>query len=305
MVFNSLIPVFLVIAAGWGLKARGIISDSQWAGFERVTYLVLFPAVLISTLSMARLGDVPFALVAATLVSSILVITALLLALRPFLLRYGIDGPAFTSVFQGSARWNTFVALALAGSLFGQAGVALMAIAIATMIPLLNVLSVLVLSHFAAGKTLNLRETLVALIRNPFIWSSIIGLALNPVSTFIPATVVSAVDIIGKGGLAAGLLVTGSGLDLRRLARPQLSHGIAVILKLAAMPLLTLGIGHLMGLSGTAMAVSVIAASVPTATGSYILARQMGGNAPLMAEITTLQTLAALLTLPFFLALAR
>jgi predicted permease len=40
---------------------------------------------------------------------------------------------------------------------------------------------------------------------------------------------------------------------------------------------------------------------VPTAAASYILARQMGGDAPLMAEIATLQTVLAMLTMPLIL----
>ena len=303
MLFNSLIAVFLVIAAGWGLKARGIVTDQHWAGFERVTYLALFPAVLIHTISMVRLASVPFLAVGATLVCCIFIVTGLLLALRPLLLTAGIDGPAFTSVFQGSARWNSFVGLALAGSLYGQEGVALIAIAIATMIPLLNVLSVLVLSRYAAGQTLDLAATLRALIANPFIWSTLVGVCLNPVSHLLPAALVSALDIAGKAALAGGLLVTGSGLDLKRLARPHLAHALATGLKLVAMPVLAISIGGLLGLAGTPIAVVTVAAAVPTATGSYILARQMGGDAPLMAEITTLQTLLALLTLPLFMAL--
>jgi malonate transporter and related proteins len=305
MIYTSLIAVFLVIAAGWGLKARAIVTDLQWAGFERVTYYVLFPAVLISTISMAKLGDVPFFAVATTLVTCILLVTALLLLLRPLLLRLGIDGPAFTSVFQGSARWNSFVALALAGSLYGQTGIALMAIVVATLIPLLNVLSVLILSRYAAGPQLSLPATLKALIRNPFIWSCLLGIALNPVSHLIPAAVVSALDIAGRAALAAGLLVTGSGLDLKSLARPRLPHALASGLKLAVIPFLAITMGSVLGLTGTPMAIIVIAAAAPTATGAYILARQMGGDAPLMAEITTLQTLLALFTLPLCMAFAQ
>ena len=48
---------------------------------------------------------------------------------------------------------------------------------------------------------------------------------------------------------------------------------------------------------------TIIAASVPTASASYILARQLGGNAPLMAEILTLQTLLAMATMPLAIGL--
>jgi malonate transporter and related proteins len=47
----------------------------------------------------------------------------------------------------------------------------------------------------------------------------------------------------------------------------------------------------------------LLAASVPTSGAAFLLARQLGGNAPLMAEIITLQTLAAMITMPVVLAL--
>ena len=57
------------------------------------------------------------------------------------------------------------------------------------------------------------------------------------------------------------------------------------------------------GVTGNDVAVTVIAASVPSASAAYVLARQMGGNASLMAEILTLQTLAALVSMPLLISL--
>ncbi|MGN6113879.1 MAG: AEC family transporter, partial [Nitrobacter sp.] len=56
------------------------------------------------------------------------------------------------------------------------------------------------------------------------------------------------------------------------------------------------------GLTGTSLAVVACCSSVPCASNSYILARQMGGNAPLMAQIVTLQTIIAIFTMPVFIA---
>jgi predicted permease len=53
------------------------------------------------------------------------------------------------------------------------------------------------------------------------------------------------------------------------------------------------------------MTVTIIAASVPSASAAYVLARQMGGNAGLMAEILTLQTLLALASMPLLISLLR
>jgi predicted permease len=48
--------------------------------------------------------------------------------------------------------------------------------------------------------------------------------------------------------------------------------------------------------------VSTSAASVPSASAAYVIARQMGGNAGLMAEILTLQTLLALVSMPLLIS---
>lgn len=49
---------------------------------------------------------------------------------------------------------------------------------------------------------------------------------------------------------------------------------------------------------GVPLAVAIICAAVPTASFSYVLARKLGGDAPLMARILTIQIIAAALTLP-------
>jgi predicted permease len=298
-VLASLTPVFLVIVLGWLARVTGFVADAHWAGLERVTYVIFFPALVIDTLAGADLASVPLAGVAGALVVAIVAVSVLLLAVRPWLEGWiGLDGPGFTSLFQGSTRWNTFVALSLAGSLHGGRGVTVMAVAIAAMVPLLNVLALAVLVRFAAARPRTGAEIALAFVANPFIWSCAVGLALNPISAWLPAPISSALDITGAAALATGLLVVGAGLDLRRLVRPRAVHCLAVALKLLLLPAVAVGLARLLGVGGADLAVTAVAASVPTATASYLLAKQLGGDAPLMAEIITVQTLAALLTMP-------
>lgn len=295
---DSLIAVFLVIATGWGLRASDVVSAAHWGGVERLTYQVLFPAVVIHTLAMADLGRLPVLSMGLSLVLAILSVAALLLLLRPALAPFGVDGPAFTSVFQGSVRWNSFVGLALAAGLAGREGTTLMAIAVAAMIPLLNVICVLVLVRHAGGRAMGVRATLRSIVVNPFIWSSAVGLLLNPVQRYLPIAVTSYIDILGRAALGIGLLAVGAGLDLRRVATPKPAHGLAIMLKLVAMPLLAWTFAQHFGLTGPALTMTVVAASVPTATAAYFLARDLGGDAPLMAEIITIQTLLGMVTIP-------
>jgi malonate transporter and related proteins len=303
-VFASLILVFLIIVTGWLSRATTFVEERAWSGLERVTYVVFFPALIIDTLARADLASVPVVGVGGSLVAAILLIAASLLCVRKVLERlFSIDGASFTSVFQGSTRWNTFVAITIAGSLFGQRGVTIMAVAIAAMVPLLNVLALLVLVQFAGGPRQSGRQMLRTFVSNPFIWSCAVGLALNFLAPPLPKAVASAIEITGRASLAAGLLVVGAGLDLRGLARPGPAHVLAILLKLFVLPLVAIALARSLGVTGDDLAVAVLAASVPTSSAAYFLARQLGGDAALMGEILTLQTLLALVTMPVMMAL--
>jgi len=266
--------------------------------------VIFFPALVIDTLARADLASVPVFGVGGALVGSILLMAGLTLALRPLLERHAaIDGPSFTSIFQGATRWNTFVALAVAGSLFGQRGIALIAVAIAAMVPLLNLLAFYVFIRFAGRTRQSPWEILRSFLTNPFIWSCAVGLALNLLAPPRPKPLAAYSDLMGRASLAAGLLIVGAGLDIRRLAKPGLPHALATACKLFLMPVFAVTIARSAGVGGSDLLVTIIAASVPSAAAGYVLARQMGGNAPLMAEILTLQTLLALGSMPLMISL--
>jgi predicted permease len=95
-----------------------------------------------------------------------------------------------------------------------------------------------------------------------------------------------------------GLLAVGAGLRPRALGNALRPILWASGIKLVAMPLVTAPLCALLGVRGPALAVAVIFAALPTATSSYILARQLGGDAELMAALLTTQTVLSALTLP-------
>lgn len=73
-------------------------------------------------------------------------------------------------------------------------------------------------------------------------------------------------------------------------------------MKLLLVPAVTLGLGRVLGLDAVSLAAAVLFTALPTATTSYIMARALGGDAPLMAAITTTEHLASALTLPLWIA---
>ena len=304
VVIAALLPVFLLIVLGFTLKHTLMRLETQWHGLERLTYYVLFPALLIQTLVKADLSQVPIGGVGGALFLSALAMSLLCLALRPLLARFSVDGPAFTSIFQGATRWQTYVALAVSGNLFGDLGLALASVAMVAIIPLVNVFSVAVLAHYASAEKRSVGTIVMTVVRNPLIWACVVGLALNVRHIPLPRIWHEVADALGRSSLAIGLLVTGAGLHLEGMFRPSLAAGVAVFLKLILMPVLAMALALWFGLTGSSLAIVTACSAVPTSSSAYVLARQMNGDAPLLAQIITLQTILAAVTMPVAIALA-
>jgi predicted permease len=303
VVIAALLPVFLLIVLGFVLKRSLMRLETQWHGLERLTYYVLFPMLLIQTLVKADLTKVPVAGVGGALLFSVLAMSLLCLALRPLLARVAVDGPAFTSVFQGATRWQTYVALSVSRNLHGAAGLALASVAMVAIIPMVNVFSVAVLAHYASPEKQSRRAIAMTVVKNPLIWACAIGLFINVIHLPLPKIWHEVADALGSSSLAIGLLVTGAGLRLEGLFRPSVAAATGVILKLVAMPALAIALALWFGISGTSLVIVAVCSAVPTSPSAYVLARQMGGDAPLLAQIITLQTILAAITMPIAIAL--
>ena len=303
IVIAALLPVFLLIVLGFVLKRSLMRLETQWHGLERLTYYVLFPALLVQTLVKADLSSVPVAGVGGALLLSVLVMSLLSLGLRPLLSSFAVDGPAFTSIFQGATRWQTYVALAVSGNLHGEIGLALASVAMVAIIPLVNVFSVAVLAHYASPEKQSVRAIAMTVVRNPLIWACAIGLAINVTHIPLPRIWHEVADALGRSSLGIGLLVTGAGLHLEGMFRPSLAASVAVFLKLILMPVLAIALALWFGLSGSNLSIVAACSAVPASSSAYVLARQMGGDAPLLAQIITLQTILAVITMPIAIAL--
>jgi malonate transporter len=304
-IINALIPVISIIVLGMLLKRSSVFKEHSWSAFANLCYFVLFPALLIKTLATAQLGTTEILLFAGMVLFAIFAMSGFMLLLYPLLTRQlGISGPAFTSLFQGATRWHGFIALSIVGLLFGDEGIAYTAITMAVMIPPLNIINVSVLARCTDADS-SLRIVLNKLYRNPFILACLVGASLNLSGIGLPDPVYTVFDIMGGGALGLGLLTVGAGLKLGMVLDQRFLVSFGAVIRLLGMPALMFTGAWIFGIDGMPRTVAVIAASVPTAASSYILARQMGGDAPLMANLITVQVLVSAVTLPVMIWLAE
>lgn len=304
-IFLALLPVFVVILVGYGLRRTGVIATEQWAGLDHVCYFVLFPVIIFKEIAAADFSNVPVLQMAgAMMIAVVAMIGGLVLLSRPLMAGLRINGPQFTSLVQGSARWHTFIAFAIIPLQFGPDALSLGAVSAAAMTPLLNILCVIVMARFAHETRVEPGKLLLSILRNPFVFSSLGGVAWQLSGVELPAMALQVLDMIGRGALGLALLTVGAGLRVGSVVKEWPPVAAAVVLKLLAMPALMAGTLWLMGVHGEAFAVALLCGAVPTGSGAYVLARQMGGDAPMVANMLTVQVIAAALTIPLVLWLS-
>ena len=90
----AIAPVFLLILVGYALAAGEMFSQMFWRGAERLTYFVLFPALLFTTLAGAQVAVRQVLPMAGAMAAAIMTVVLLLLILRPTLLRRATSSPA-------------------------------------------------------------------------------------------------------------------------------------------------------------------------------------------------------------------
>jgi len=299
-ILGALIPVFIVILLGYVFRRTRIISDAFWEPAERVTFYLFFPALLVANAASADLGGLDVWPMLAALVGGILLVVASNWLLRRPL---GLDGPKFTSLIQGSVRPNVYVGVAAAVALYGDAGLTAVSLCIAVAVPLVNFISVVALITYAspAGRPRGWRAVVVPVLQNPLIVACLLGLALNVTGIGLPPLIGPTLEILGRASLPIALLAVGAGLDLAAVRLAGRTVAVTTTLKLAVLPVVTVVLCLILGVDGVdgvEAAVAILYASLPGSASAYVMARQMGGDAPIMAGVITATTLAAIVTIP-------
>jgi malonate transporter and related proteins len=298
-IITALTPIFLLILLGWLFKNLDFPGESFWPSAEKITYYAFFPALLFISLYRARFAELEVLPMALTIVLAMGAVGVFMLLLRS---RLPLSDPSFSSFFQGCLRPNTYVGISAAFVLFGNQGLTLAAMVIAVMIPLANLFSVSIVSRYGENGSMGWSSVPGALVRNPLILSCLLGIAANLLELPLGFGISEVIVILSQASLSLGLLSVGAGLRFQGVWKKLHIIGLSSAMKLILLPLLAALGALLFGVDATSATVIVIFAALPCSASAYVLARQMGGDRILMAEIITVQTVAAFVTMPVLLS---
>src|SRR4051812_22010284 len=131
-------------------------------------------------------------------------------------LRSHIDAREHAAAAQVAFRFNSYIALALSERLAGAQGLLLIAVLIGVCVPLFNVGAVWPMArHSRTGFGR-------ALLRNPLIIATALGLAANFAGLRIPHWLEPSLTRVGGASLPLGLMAAGAGMQLGHLAQHKL-----------------------------------------------------------------------------------
>jgi predicted permease len=294
----ALLPDFALILLGATLRRALHLGDHFWTGLEKLIYFVLFPALLFGGLVKTQIEwsvAGPLLGVAAGSMAS-----GMLLGLGARLFR--LSPISFASQYQCAFRFNSYIGLAVAGTLHGMEGIAAMGIVLGVMVPPANIAAVWMLVRH--GELSVWRE----LAKNPLVLATLAGLVCNTAGISAPAPLQQFLSRLADASIALGLLTVGAGL--RPLAQKVGAGGTAaalylLVVKLILLPVTALAMIRWTGLTGLHADVALLFSALPTASSAYILAQRMGGDGPRVAWLISAGTLLAMLSLPAWITYLR
>lgn len=302
---SAIAATLAIVVLGNFLKRKQFLPDAVWQGLSPLCYRVLFPGMLFDLMSKMELTATflgPFT--AAIIVGSIVAVLYGLAAGR--LARLG--GASTSSLIQGALRHNGFLVLSILQGGLGIAAtqMAAVAVAIAFLVPISNIVSVFaILTLTRGGEGRDMKHAVIAEIaRNPLLGAMLAGVAVNWLNLPVPSFISRSAALLGAGALPLLLLLIGASLKFSAIRGHAVPLGFAIAAKMLVFPMALVGSGCLFGLDPSALAVLAAVGAAPTANSTCTLAVELGGDAPLMAEIVSIQTVTAALSMPLRIWLA-
>lgn len=300
--FFLVLPIFLIILLGKITQLKFVRDAAVWNGINSIVYWVLFPCFLFYKTSTIDLKIVNLPDFSAALLGGFAVAVA---AGYLFGKLCHIKVPALTSVIQGAGRHNTFIALAVVAQLLGESGTTIGTIATAVLVPFSNIVMVVSMSVLLNGGSEKKVNIALEIMKNPIIVSIALGLAINYMGWDQDPVLYELTGILGRATLPVVLLCIGAGLQFSGLRNQVKPCFIACAAKMALFPAVTYLIAVNLDLSLNLTLIAVIFAIAPTSTAGFPLAKYMGGDAPLMASIISLQTALSVVAIPIAVVLIQ
>ena len=302
------LPNLVLMGLGFFMQRRGEASQAFIDQASRFVFNYCLPCLLFFSVVDS---EVDYAK-QMTLIIAGMVVTFILFIGAEIYAKFFIDKPADQGVFvQGIFRSNmAIIGLATVANAYGEQGLSIGAVYMGVVTILFNILAVITLSRVSksADDTWVSRSIMIVkkLFTNPLIIALVAAFAykalpLPPISGVIHTTG----DLLAAVALPLALICAGASIDLKSMLHPSGLSMQASIGRIVIAPIIAIAVGLGFGLSGVHMGVLFLMVASPTAAASYVMAKAMGGNDILAANILAFTTVVAMFGMAIGAAILR
>ena len=306
--FTIVFPNLFLMGLGFFMKKRGETSQefidlaSNFV-FNYCLPCLLFFSVVDSEVDYAK---------QVILITAGVVVTLLLFAGSELYAKRFISAPTDQGVFvQGVFRSNmAIIGLATVANAYGPSGLSIGAVYMGVVTILFNILAVITLSRVSKSTedTWISRSTMVIkkIFTNPLILSLLAAfiykaLPLPPLSGVIHTTG----DLLAAVALPLALICAGASINVKSMLHLSGLSMQSSIGRIVVAPLLAIAVGLAFGLTGVHLGVLFLMVASPAAAASYVMAKAMGGNEVLAANILAFTTVVSMFGMAIGAAILR
>jgi predicted permease len=306
LVLSSLLPVILLISAGFAAARLGWVRETAVKDLSNLVFFLLMPALLFRTMGRVYVEQLDFKPVAAYFLAvGVLVVGTFLLQ--------GFNRRAAVLALAVTYSNAIMIGIALVTLVFGQAGL----VTLLTLIPVHSLvlltgatvlLELAMASESASGSDRQrwLSSVLKALqnaLFHPLTLPLLAGLLFAQTGWVLPPMMEMPLDLLARAFSPMALILVGVTLGFTRVG----SHWRGA-LKLAAVknilhPMLVYGLCLALGVTGLPMAIMVVAAALPMGANVFLFSQRYGVAQELITASVAVSTVLSVLTLTLALML--
>ena len=302
--FSQMIPLLGMVMLGIFMKAYFLQTDMQWVGIDRLNFYVFIPSLIFNSLTTSNvehLGELNIVVILLVLLLTAVIL--LFIARRLFLRK--ISKPALSTLLQTTTRWNATIALIVAHSILDTNTIALISVSLILLVPTINILNVVFMTRHLTDERIGLKKLLINVAKNPIFIACILGAICTLSGIKFPVRLDQITDQIGQASIPVTLLSVGASIRFINFKNTIILSIATILIKMVACPLVVLLFCVAFHLERSETTALVLIASMPTSMNGISLAREMGGDHVLYAEIGTLQTVVSVMMIPFWILVSQ
>ncbi|MCL2839261.1 MAG: AEC family transporter [Defluviitaleaceae bacterium] len=301
---NIVLPLFLLIILGYGLKRFAFFNDGFLRGGNKFVFYIALPVTLFRNLYMSDIGELLDLMFIAFLIGMTLIVFLVIWGLSVIFIK---DKKILGAFVQGAFRSNfALLGIPLLFNMAGEAGLARAALIVTFVLPLFNIFSILVLAGCSdSGKKVGPLTIAYTVIKNPLIIGIALGMLASVSGMTLPNIIDHSTSYLANMATPLAVICLGAGIVFKGFDKKFKYAVVASILKVIILPIIFIGAGYAFGFRGYDLAALLVLAGTPSAIVGYAMVVQMGGDEYIAGTVIVISTLASAVTLTLFIYTMR